>query len=197
VRSSTQRRNSATRQRLESPAPEESSIGGRLFERTVLCSGLEPELRQAIVRACAAEGGGELSEDEAAPNLWVQGLSLWQDLGANLRRALERGRLALGRMHAGGCMVYVASSMSPDPSLVGEIEHGAIRAGLERVVSVLAGEAAGKGVRVNALLCLVDRHELQTERLGEIAATVVFLASDEAKNISGETLALEGASDRR
>jgi DNA-binding LacI/PurR family transcriptional regulator len=196
VRGSTQQRGSAARQRLESPAPEELSTGGRLSGRAVLCSGLEPELKQAIVRACAAEGSRELSEDRVAPDLWVQGLSLWQDLGANLRRAVERGRLALGRMHSGGCLVYVASSMSPDPSLVGEIEYETIRAGLERVVSVLAGEGAGKGARVNALLCLVDRHELQTERLGEIAASVVFLASDEAKNINGETLALKGASDR-
>ena len=128
--------------------------------------------------------------------MWVQGLSLWQDLGANLRRALERGQLALGRMHSGGCLVYVASSMSPEPSLTGGIEYEVIRAGLERVVSVLAREGAQKGVRVNALMCLADHHELKTERLGEIAGTVVFLASDEAKNMSGETLSLDRTLDR-
>ena len=131
-----------------------------------------------------------LTGEDAPPDLWVQGLSLWQDLGTNLRRALERGRMALRRMGEGAALVYVVSAMSPDPAL-GGIEHEAIRAGLGRVVRVLAGEGAGRGVRVNALLCLADRHELETERAAEVAGTVVFLASAAARSISGEILTLD------
>jgi len=171
------------------PAPAPSP--GRLSGLGLLCSGLDAALRQEVVRACAAEGALPLAGEEAPPDVWVQGLSLWQDLGTNLRRALERGRMALRRIKEGGSLVYVASAMSPDPSL-GGIEHEAVRAGLERVVRVLAGEGAGRGVRVNALLCLADRHELQTERAAQVAGTVAFLASPAARGISGETLALDG-----
>ncbi|QYJ16293.1 HTH-type transcriptional repressor PurR [Rubrobacter xylanophilus DSM 9941] len=177
----------ATPQPHQQPPPS-----GRLSGLGLLCSGLEPALRQEVVQACAAEGALPLAGEETPPELWVQGLSLWQDLGTNLRRALERGRMALRRMREGGTLVYVASAMSPDPSL-GGIEHEAVRAGLERVVRVLAAEGAARGVRVNALLCLADRHELQTERAAEVAGTVAFLASAAARSISGETLTLDGA----
>lgn len=172
------------------PRQPGQASSGQLSGVGLLCSGLDPALRQEVVRACAVEGAMPLTGEDAPPDLWVQGLSLWQDLGTNLRRALERGRMALRRMGEGAVLVYVVSAMSPDPAL-GGIEHEAIRAGLGRVVRVLAGEGAGRGVRVNALLCLADRHELETERAAEVAGTVVFLASAAARSISGEILTLD------
>ena len=98
------------------------------------------------------------------------------------------------------------------PSLV--VAHtGVSKAALEQMTRQLAVEWGARGVRVNAVApgtirtdmirALLDKpgyidtikHNTPVGRLGEpadVAAAIVFLASDEARHISGQILTIDG-----
>jgi len=134
-------------------------------------------------------------------------------LDVNLTGAYLMTRAAAPRMlEAGGAVVMVASAagLVASPRIAG---YGASKAGLVQLTRTLAREWADRGVRVNAVApgyvetALTEKmlgvEHLRDEILaqtplgrlgthGEVAAAVLFLASDEASYITGTTLAVDG-----
>jgi acetoacetyl-CoA reductase len=108
--------------------------------------------------------------------------------------------------------IVVISSIAALGGLPGQVAYAASKAGQLGMVRTLASENAAHGITVNAVLPgLVATEQvlampqdvrdraastLPSGRLvepAEIAATVAFLASDEAAQINGQSIAVDGA----
>jgi len=111
---------------------------------------------------------------------------------------------------SGGAIVNVSSDAGRKGS-VGQINYAAAKAGLIGMSKSLAQELASRGITVNCIApgfiatpmtdVLTDEQKkailarVPADRLGtpdEIAAGVVFLASDEAAYVTGQTLHING-----
>jgi NAD(P)-dependent dehydrogenase (short-subunit alcohol dehydrogenase family) len=138
----------------------------------------------------------------------------WQrDIDVNLTGSFRTVQACLAGMRERGFgRVIVISSLAAIGGLPGQVAYAASKAGLLGMVRTLASENAARGITVNAVLPgLVATEQVQampeqvraralralpTGRLvepSEIAATVAFLAGDEAAQISGQALAVDGA----
>jgi len=108
--------------------------------------------------------------------------------------------------------IVVVSSIAALGGLPGQVAYAASKAGQLGMVRTLASENASRGITVNAILPglvaterVLDMPEEVRERVlgvlpsgravepAEIAAAVAFLASDEAAQINGQTIAVDGA----
>jgi NAD(P)-dependent dehydrogenase (short-subunit alcohol dehydrogenase family) len=136
-----------------------------------------------------------------------------RDIDVNLTGAFRTVQACLGGMRERGHgRVVVISSVAALGGLPGQVAYAASKAGLLGMVRTLASENAGRGITVNAVLPgLVateqvlampeEVRERATRMLpagrmvepAEIAAAVAFLASDEAAQISGQAIAVDGA----
>lgn len=126
-----------------------------------------------------------------------------------LTRALATRLIEAGR---GGAVVNLTSVMGMGAAPMQGI-YGMTKAGIISMTRTLAVELGGAGIRVNCIApglvetdfarVLVETEELRrpfTERAalgrvgqpGEVAGAAVFLASDEASYITGETLTVDG-----
>lgn len=138
----------------------------------------------------------------------------WQRvLDVNLTAAFRWSREAGRRMRARGSGSIV--NVSSISAIVGSVERGpysASKAGLIGLTRVLATELGSHGVRVNAILpgpvetqlsddaytpeikaAFVGRTALgRRGRAEEIAAAVVFLASDESTYMTGQSVVVDG-----
>ena len=125
--------------------------------------------------------------------------------------AQAAGRLMLGQ--GAGSFIAIASVTSFN-AFPRRVAYATAKAGLVMLTKVLASEWAARGVRVNAIAPgyvrtdlvqgLADRGQLDLAAVqkrtpmgrlaepAEIAAAAVFLASDEASFITGETLVVDG-----
>jgi dehydrogenase/reductase SDR family protein 4 len=135
-------------------------------------------------------------------------------MDTNVSGPLRLARLVLPHMAAtgGGAMVAV-SSVNARVALAGSGAYGVSKAALEQMTRQLAVEWGARGVRVNAVApgtirtdmirALLNKpgyidtikHNTPVGRLGEpadVAAAIVFLASDEARHISGQILTSDG-----
>jgi acetoacetyl-CoA reductase len=138
----------------------------------------------------------------------------WQrDIDVNLTGAFRTVQACLGGMRARGHgRVIVLSSLAAIGGLPGQVAYAASKAGQLGMVRTLASENAAHGITVNAILPGMVATEqvlgmpakvreraldaLPTGRFvepAEIAAAVSFLASSEAAQISGQTIAVDGA----
>lgn len=118
---------------------------------------------------------------------------------------------------SGGALVAI-SSVDAEHPVAGLAHYCAAKAGLESLVRVAALELAPRGVRVNAVAPGVVKTplmELLLERPGvrddfldhiplgriadpaDVAATVAFLLSDEARYVTGHTLKVDGGMSLR
>lgn len=124
--------------------------------------------------------------------------------------ALQVGGRAIARA-GGGAMVFVGS-ISGLATIENQSVYGAAKAALHHLVACAGTELAGSGVRVNAVAPGFVRTPRLLERMSaaqweavasaiprgaagetwEIAAPILFLASDLASYVSGQVLAVDG-----
>jgi NAD(P)-dependent dehydrogenase (short-subunit alcohol dehydrogenase family) len=176
-------------------------------------SQVEPVLRQ-VVRDL---GGLDVLVTIVGMPSWSSVLDLTDetfdlDLARNMRYAVRWAQgfaRLLGELGRGGAIVHIASVSG----LQGSANHGAYgaaKAGLISLVKTMAVEWGGRGIRVNAIApgaTTTDRVQRSPEinaglaaaiplgRPGEqmdIAKAVLFLASDLASYITGQTLVVDG-----
>jgi NAD(P)-dependent dehydrogenase (short-subunit alcohol dehydrogenase family) len=138
----------------------------------------------------------------------------WQgDIDVNLTGAFRTVQACLGGMRERGYgRIVVVSSIAALGGLPGQVAYAASKAGQLGMVRTLASENASHGITVNAILpglvateqVLDMPAEVRERVLGvlptgravepaEIAAAVAFLASEEAAQISGQAIAVDGA----
>ena len=129
-------------------------------------------------------------------------------LGVNLKAAFLFAKHSLPHMRQGGAIVNVSSvhAQSTSPTVV---PYAASKGGLEAFTRGLAVECAGQKIRVNALrpgavdtpmLWNAPNVKSGAEKIDpsavaqpkEIAAAILFLASDEAAFVTGAVLNVDG-----
>jgi NAD(P)-dependent dehydrogenase (short-subunit alcohol dehydrogenase family) len=137
-----------------------------------------------------------------------------QVVAVNLTGAFLAARAAMPAMRArgGGSIVLISSSTGAHDALPGAVAYVASKGGVTMLAKALAVDHAAEGIRVNCiapgptdtpmLRGLLDEagrkafgETLPVRRLGraeEIAAAVLFLASDEASFVTGAVLAVDG-----
>ncbi len=136
-----------------------------------------------------------------------------RDIDVNLTGAFRTVQACLGGMRERGFgRIVVISSVAALGGLPGQVAYAASKAGQLGMVRTLASENARHGITVNAILPgLVATEQVlgmpeevreralrsvPTGRLvepAEIAAAVSFLAGAEAAQISGQSIAVDGA----
>jgi NAD(P)-dependent dehydrogenase (short-subunit alcohol dehydrogenase family) len=137
----------------------------------------------------------------------------WQrDIDVNLTGAFRTVQACLGGMRERGHgRIVVISSIAALGGLPGQVAYAASKAGQLGLVRTLAAENARYGITVNAILPgLVATEQVlampeqvrervlravPTGRLvepAEIAAAVAFLSGEEAGQISGQAIAVDG-----
>ncbi len=138
----------------------------------------------------------------------------WQrDIDVNLTGAFRTIQACLpGMRERRHGRIVVISSVAALAGLPGQVAYAASKSGQLGMVRTLAAESASRGITANAVLpglvateqvlampeAVLERAlaALPTKRPvepAEIAATVSFLASEEAGQISGQALAVDGA----
>ncbi len=198
------------------------ATGGRI-EAVALDVRDIPAVKQAVRDVVAAAGRLDVLVNCAGISIGVPALDIteeaWADmLATNLTSAFFASQEAARHMIAagGGAIVNVSSIcayMAESP----EVPYCATKAALVMVTQCMAHELGHLGVRVNAVAPgLTDTPMLgddlarpeQYERLmrtiplrrpagpEEVAAAILFLASDEASYITAETLVVDGGQTR-
>ncbi len=138
----------------------------------------------------------------------------WQrDIDVNLTGAFRTVQACLGGMRERGFgRIVVISSVAAIGGLPGQVAYAASKAGQLGMVRTLAGENAAHGITVNAVLPgLVATEQvlamppevreraarsLPSGRMvapAEIAAAVAFLCGEDAAQVNGQTIAVDGA----
>lgn len=138
----------------------------------------------------------------------------WQrDIDVNLTGAFRTVQACLGGMRERGYgRIVVVSSVAATGGLPGQVAYAASKAGQLGMVRTLAGENAAHGITANAVLPglvateqVLAMPEAVRERAmaaapsgrlvqpSEIAALVAFLAGEQAGQISGQAIAVDGA----
>ena len=138
----------------------------------------------------------------------------WQrDIDVNLTGVFRTVQACLGGMRERGHgRIVVISSVAALGGLPGQVAYAASKAGQLGMVRTMASENAARGITVNAILpglvateqVLAMPAEVRERALrlapsgrmvepAEIAAAVAFLAGEEAAQISGQAIAVDGA----
>ena len=138
----------------------------------------------------------------------------WQrDIDVNLTGAFRTIQACMGGMRERRYgRIVVVSSVAALAGLPGQVAYAASKAGQLGMVRTLAGEGASRGITVNAILPgLVATEQVLSmpaavrERVlaavpsgrlvepAEIAAAVAFLAGEQAAQVSGQAIAVDGA----
>ena len=195
--------------------------GDAFFRRTDVRSlaDLEAVLDEAIQRhgrldvlvnnaaVAIAGAAGEMAEDDWARTLDVNLTGVWRGMRAAIPRMLARG---------GGSIVNL-SSVQGHVGFVGWAAYAAAKGGVDALTRQAAVEYAASGIRVNAVVPGTIATEMNEKimresadgdtvlagwlamhpigRIGqpaEVAAAIVFLASDDASFITGESLRVDG-----
>lgn len=138
----------------------------------------------------------------------------WQrDIEVNLTGAFRTVQACLPGMRARGYgRIVVVSSVAAVEGLPGQVAYAASKAGQLGMIRTLASENAARGITANAILPglvateqVLAMPENVRERMlaalptgravepAEIAAAVAFLASEQAAQISGQAIVVDGA----
>ena len=140
-------------------------------------------------------------------------LEQWQlDIDVNLTGAFRTIQACLGGMRERRYgRIVVVSSVAALGGLPGQVAYAASKAGQLGMVRTLAAENAARGITVNAILpglvgteqVLAMPAEIRERALAaapsgrlvepaEIAAAISFLAGEQAAQVSGQTIAVDG-----
>lgn len=173
---------------------------GRLSGKTILYDGVPGNFLQRSQSALEAEGAKVVHGGTAAgpdgrrgqANALVCYFSLARDLGESLESAISQARNSAESMHEHGLetIICVASLVS-SKAAISQVKYEAAKAGLRYIVRSLAEEWRDRGVRVNGLMPHPPTNSPNPESERGGSATLLFLASDEARRLNGETLILE------
>jgi NAD(P)-dependent dehydrogenase (short-subunit alcohol dehydrogenase family) len=154
-----------------------------------------------------AGSAGEISEEDVRRVIDVNLLGVWRGMRAAIPVMLD---------HGGGSIVNL-SSVQGHVGFVGWSAYAASKGGIDALTRQSAVEYASRGIRVNSIVPGTIRTEMNekimadspdpeavmsmwtsmhpTGRIGEpheVAAAIVFLASDDASFITGEALRVDG-----
>ncbi len=137
----------------------------------------------------------------------------WQrDIDVNLTGAFRTIQAYLGGMRERGYgRIVVVSSVAALGGLPGQVAYAASKAGQLGMVRTLAAENAARGITVNAILpglvateqVLAMPEQVRDRAFGllpsgrpvepeEIAAAIAFLAGEQAGQINGQAIAIDG-----
>lgn len=191
------------------------ALGNELGGFGVTGSNLDPDALQVLVDGAMSRWGRvdvlvnssghgprapvlELSDED-----WHRGLEVYFLSAVRPARLVTPIMVAQGK----GSIVNISTfaAFEPDPTFP---TSGVSRAGLAAFTKLFADEYAAKGVRMNNVLpgyidSLPEKDERREKipmgrygRVEEIAATIAFLASDEAGYITGQNLRVDGGITR-
>ena len=156
-----------------------------------------------VVNSAGVSDGGRLGDLDDARLEWM--------LGVNLRGPLYIASEASKRLGQGGRIINIGSTMSEFP-MAGTGVYSATKAALKSMTTSWSKELGAKGVTVNLVIPgatspgMAERTPEAYRKMfestspfgrighaGEIAAVVIFLASDEASWVSGAHILANGA----
>ena len=193
-----------------------SALGDRVHVLTADLA--DPDSADGLAKAASeAMGGVDILVNNAGlarDNLFVRVRDEdWQTvLDVNLTAGFRLARAALrGMMRARWGRIVAITSIVGQTGNPGQANYAASKAGMTGMTKALAAEVAARNITVN---CVApgfietamtqgldeDRTAQLTERIpagrlgtpGDVAACVVFLASDEAAYVTGQTLSVNG-----
>jgi 3-oxoacyl-[acyl-carrier protein] reductase len=195
------------------------ALADELGERVAVETGdvTDPAFAEALVGAAEKAGGLDILVNNAG--ITRDGLALrmkdedWQAvLDTNLTSAFRLSRAALRGMmrRRFGRIVNIGSVVGATGN-PGQVNYAAAKAGLVGMTKALAAEVASRGITVNCVApgfietamtealgekqraALAERIPAgRLGRPGDVAAAVVYLASEEAAYVTGHTLHVNG-----
>jgi len=149
------------------------------------------------------------------PVTLIEEESLDRAIALNTKSAIFMAKYAIPRMTEGGAIVNLSTTAIDNPSR--SLSYGATKAAVEALTGHIAFQHGPDGIRCNSVrpgevwTAMVDRmcpneaaaDALRAERASrsvlpaggdawDVAHAVVFLASDEARWITGQTLSVDG-----
>ncbi len=185
---------------------DEASVAGMVADAVARFGGLDVLHNNAAATSWDVLGGdGEITGLD---------LAIWErSLAVNLRGPFLGCKHAIPAMlkRGRGAIVNTSSASGATGDLV-RTAYGVSKAGVDGLTRYVATQYGKRGIRCNAIapgvietpalrqnvpaeqIALFERHHL-TPRLGspeDIAAAVVFLASDDAAFITGQVIAVDG-----
>jgi len=207
-------------EKLDAAALYIGETGRRVL--AIACDVRKPDQCRALMERVAAELGhidiliNNAGGAHGHVPLAKMDLAKWdRDVQLNLSAAMYCSQAALPFLiERKGCVVNI-SSMAGVNGTGGVGAYSAAKAGLQMFTRVASSEWGGHGVRVNCIACGMiateaarkgweerpfdaagaARHSFALQRYGEMteaAQAIVFMASDAASYISGETLTVGG-----
>ncbi|QGU07290.1 putative oxidoreductase YghA [Corynebacterium occultum] len=176
--------------------------------------------RELVEKSVAALGGLDILVNNASRQIWAEGLTEISDeqfdltMRTNLHGSFRVTKAALAHLKPGASIIFTSSiqAYEPSPTL---LDYAMTKAAMNNLSKGLAAELTPKGIRVNSVAPgpiwtpLQPSHGQPQEKVAgfgqqaplgraghpvELAGAYVFLASDEASYVSGETLGATGGS---
>lgn len=176
------------------------------------------QCKKIVEETVKAFGGLDILVNNASRQIWHDGLEEISDedfdktMKSNIYSSFRVTKAAVTHMKPGSSIIITSSIQAYEPSET-LLDYALTKAAMNNFSKGLAQDLTPKGIRVNAVAPgpfwtpLQPSHGQPTEKLTqfgqdtpvgragqpvEIAGAYVFLASDEASYVSGETLGLTG-----
>lgn len=183
---------------------EDAIRRGRLSGKTIVYEGAPENLLRRSQSMLEAEGAKIVHVDKATgpgghrerATTLVCYFSLAHDLGESLESAIAQARNSAESMQEHGLETIVCVASLPNSkAAIGQVKYEAAKAGLKYIVRTLAEELKDRNVRANGLMLHSPTNSPYSESGQDDTATLLFLASDEARRLNGETLTLKDPVD--
>ncbi|HEV8299043.1 MAG TPA: SDR family NAD(P)-dependent oxidoreductase [Acidimicrobiales bacterium] len=179
----------------------------------VTAAGISSTADTSVARAIAPEGSVAVPPAYAVDIATIRDETWRQMLAVHLDGTFYCARAAVPRMAAAGAGSIVCFSSIAGTAGIGPLHYAAAKGGILGLVRGLARSVAASGIRVNAVCpggiaagmtlrhprATLEEHarEVPVGRLGtaqEVAAAVLYLASDDASYTTGQVLSPNGGS---